>query len=293
MQIYSDEPAPSEIEWSIITVSYNSEAELGRHWAAFRPRSNIEWIVVDNNSTDDSVAVARALGARVIELDANVGFGAANNQGFSEALGDYVAFVNPDVTINLPDLPILQGHLDSHPTDLAAPQLLDRDGSPQPNGRGAPFLTWKILHRLAPSKLDGRYRFFAQPHEALEVVWLTGAVIAGKSERLRFLGPWDDSFFLYYEDLDLGIRNLEAGGRSIVIGDARWCHGWARSTASLNLRAWKLELESMLIFYRRYPAMLVPSRWVIKRHPYMARFTAPKHDSREHHGAHTRGDTDR
>ncbi|MCK8608285.1 glycosyltransferase [Agromyces sp. C10] len=245
--------------WSLITVAFNSREQLLRHWSGLTFPEEVEWIVVDNNSADDSAGVAAEMGAHVIRLETNRGFGAANNVGFEASRAEYVAFVNPDVTPNLADLAVLRHHLEDSPDDLVSPQLLNLDGSLQPNGRGQPLLLHKIMHRIAPDRLDGTYRIFAGAGEKREVDWLIGAVVAGTRTHLRSLGPWDEHFFVYYEDKDLGIRNALARGRSVLIGDARWVHGWARETSGINLRAWKLELSSMAKFYWRYPELLLSS----------------------------------
>lgn len=246
----------SLITWSLITVTYNSVTKLREFWEGVSLPPDVEWIVVDNNSTDGSAQYAASIGASVTRLDENVGFGGANNIGFSLATGDLVAFVNPDVRPIMEDLPTLARYLHENPNDLASPQLTNNDGSLQPNGRGAPYLAKKVLHRLAPQRLDGDYRLFASEGEVVKVNWLTGACIAGTREHLVELGPWDEHFFVYYEDTDLGIRNGRLGGQSAVLGGIRWNHGWARETRSLRLRPWLLETTSLLKFYSRYPRYL-------------------------------------
>lgn len=242
-----------------MTVTYNSAAKLRNYWSKVVLPSSVEWIVVDNASTDDSAAVAHSLGARVIRLAQNLGFGAANNRGFRESRSPYVAFLNPDVTPKPRDLPTLAKFLDGHPNSLVAPQLVHDSGTPQPNGRGAPILWHKVMHRIRPSLLDGSYRLVASRGEVATADWLTGAVVAGKRAHLDRLGPWDEHFFVYYEDTDLGVRNAKTGGQSYVMGDCTWVHGWARETARFAPTAWRLELQSMLRFYRRYPHFLAPS----------------------------------
>ncbi|MEK8107831.1 glycosyltransferase [Micromonospora sp. M12] len=127
--------------WSVITVTYNSADTLRRCWGnAHKP---YEWIVVDNNSADDSVAVAEELGARVVRLPENVGFSKANNVGVRHVTSEYVLFANPDLEVGPDGFATLQGHLDAH-GGLVAPQLLGTDGTPQPNGRGfrTPRRSW-------------------------------------------------------------------------------------------------------------------------------------------------------
>lgn len=246
-------PSPT---WSLVTVTFNSAKRLRGFWSDYRPSHDVEWIVADNGSDDDSVEVAHGLGAHVIKLERNIGFGGANNVAFRQCAGKYVAFVNPDVTPMISDLPILEGLLDQERNALVAPQLLNSDSTLQPNGRGLPYLAHKVRNRTSPAQGVGTYLHYAEPGELKRVAWLTGAVIAGTRERLSALGPWDERFFVYYEDSDLGLRNEAAGGKNLVVGDIRWLHGWARETASLSLRAWRREVPSMIKFYARYPHLL-------------------------------------
>lgn len=244
--------------WTFITVSYNSAEELRRHWVAPLP-SYVEWIVVDNASDDDSAATAESLGARVIRLDKNVGFGRANNVGFTHSDGTYVAFVNPDVTVDAATLAGLEHSLGSL-GGLVAPQLVNPDGSPQPSGRAAPSLSNKILSRLNIARVRAKYYIIVEPGDERYVAWMTGAVVTGLRAELRQLGvtgPWDPRFFVYYEDSDIGLRAWQAGLTVRVNGSARWVHAWARETTRLRWRPWLLELDSMARFYSRYPAMII------------------------------------
>lgn len=241
------------IRWSVITVSYNSAAVLEKHWTAPIP-AGVEWIVVDNCSTDSSVATARALGARVIELDENAGFSAANNRGLMDASGQFVAFVNPDVVVGWDGLPRLE-QLINQTGGLVSPQLLNPDGTKQPNGRGAPSLLNKIRNRTGASR-GSTYQVTADKGETKYVAWLIGAVVAGSSAVFRKLGGWDESYFLYYEDKDISLRAWRAGIPILLCGDVTWTHSWARATKQFSLAPWKREIASASTFYRREPRLL-------------------------------------
>ncbi|PRZ11656.1 glycosyltransferase [Nesterenkonia sandarakina] len=241
--------------WSLVTVTYNSAAMLREYWSNVRLPSEVEWIVVDNASADDSVEVARQLGARVISLTRNVGFGTANNIGFRSSESKFVGFLNPDVSPKLEDLIELEEVIIST-AGIVAPQLTNPDGSLQPNGRGYPFLFDKVRNRLDPSGADSSYRIFASAKEDVPVVWFMGAVVLGTREQLENLGPWDERFFVYYEDSDLGLRAAAAGLPRTVTGRVRWVHGWARETSKLAVGPWVRELPSMVKFYSRYPRLL-------------------------------------
>ncbi|BCB79096.1 hypothetical protein GCM10022251_19210 [Phytohabitans flavus] len=242
----------SRHRWSVVTVTYNSADTLRQCWSGAKP---YDWIVVDNDSTDDSVAVARELGARVVRLPANVGFSKANNAGVRESDADYVLFANPDLEVEPDGLERLQAHLDTH-GGLVAPQLLGTDGEPQPNGRGFPYATAKLGNRKVwpLSNMHAGYRVTATPGTAVWVVWVMGAAVAAKRDTFVRIGGWNERFFLYYEDHELGLRAWREGERVALLGDVRWTHHWARATNSLRWsRAHSLELRSARTFFRMFP----------------------------------------
>lgn len=248
--------------WSLITVTHNSAEALRRHWTSQPLPANVEWIVVDNGSSDDSIDMARALGAtEVVSGHGNAGFAKANNVGVQVASGDKLAFVNPDVSVKHQDWPLLETALQAN--HLVAPQLMNDDGSLQPNGRGFPLLMDQMRNRLTSGHaLKGTYLNFADPGETLPVVWLTGAVVACARTTFEELGGWSEDYFLYYEDVDLCLRAGRLGMRVAVVGDARWMHGWARDSASMNPAALRTMASSAAKFYRRFPRLLLPKRGV-------------------------------
>ncbi|WBB72506.1 glycosyltransferase [Micromonospora sp. WMMD1128] len=257
-------------QWTVVTVAHNSAGTLRRCW---RDRKPYEWLVVDNASADDSAAVAAELGARVIRLPANVGFARANNVALREATGRYVLFANPDLEVRADDLPVLAGHLDVH-GGLVAPQLLGTDGTPQANGRGFPYATAKLGNRnVWPlSRLHASYRQVVAPGETRYVAWVMGAAVAGRTADVAALGGWNERFFLYYEDHELGLRAWRRGLAVAVRGDVRWTHHWARATNSVRWsRAHNLELRSARTFFGMFPEFLVGLPRPERRHREAAR----------------------
>ncbi|MFC7404648.1 glycosyltransferase [Georgenia alba] len=242
------------LEWSLVTVTYNSEEALRRFHGGVRFPPGTEWVVVDNASTDDSVAVAHELGARVIELPDNRGFSAANNVGLRSSRARYIGFVNPDLSVVVSDLPVLAAHLERGREHLVVPQLLEADGKVQPNGRGVPTVLRKLLNRSSRPR-DG-YRIVAGAREDRLVAWGMGAAVFGKRSTFDALGGWDERFFVYYEDHDLGLRAWRHGVPVVLHGGVRWTHGWARETTRFRFRPWLMEFHGAAQFFSRYPQLL-------------------------------------
>lgn len=262
MKTNSDPP-----EWSLITVAFNSERPLTEYWSVTPPAS-VEWIVVDNASSDGSVRAASERGAHVIQLQGNRGFGAANNEGLRHARGRYVAFVNPDVQVNYDSLNEMAREIERE-QGLVGPQLVNNDGSPQANGRGFPSLWNKVANRTS-STGSGSYRVHAEWGSTRYVCWLMGAAVASRKEWFEELGAWDERFFVYYEDSDQGLRAWRKGMTVRLLGSARWRHGWARETTQIKMEPWKRELASMWKFYTRYPILLGPEVAIRRSLPRVA-----------------------
>jgi len=224
----------------------------------------VEWIVVDNASTDGSLSAARKLGAKVIDAGRNLGFSAANNLGLAHAMGRFIGFVNPDVVVEFGELPDLEAVARAHGA-LVAPQLLNADGTEQPNGRGFPLLIAKVRHRLRGG--DSTYLLRSDDGEPRAVCWVMGAAVLGERAVFERLGAWDDRFFLYYEDKDIGLRAWKADVPVLLVPTARWKHGWARETTSLRWTPWRREIASMAKFYARYPEFLLGARASRRAHP--------------------------
>jgi N-acetylglucosaminyl-diphospho-decaprenol L-rhamnosyltransferase len=98
-----------------------------------------------------------------------------------------------------------------------------------------------------------------------------GAALCARRETFERIGGWNEAFFLYYEDHDLGLRAWRAGIPVAVLAESRWEHAWARETMRASLRPWLRELASAAKFYVRYPELLIPARRIaLRRHSRFA-----------------------
>jgi N-acetylglucosaminyl-diphospho-decaprenol L-rhamnosyltransferase len=193
-----------------VTVTHNSAPDLRRLLVSVPDARSV--IVVDAGSSDDSAAVARAAGAEVLERD-NIGYGAAANEG--------VAACGKDVTIVLnPDIELVDGSLEALAADVTSdrilvPLVLLPDGSRQDIAHNGPAGWSDLAIALGPpAALPTPLRTAVQPWRssaARRVDWPVAACIAGRTEALRRLGPFDPEIFLYSEDMDLGLRARAAG----------------------------------------------------------------------------------
>lgn len=213
---------------AVVTVIHDSAAEvelllrsLAEH---LDPAPQV--IVVDSGSRDDGAERAAAAGAEVVALDANPGFGAANNAGVARARAGVVALLNPDVVLLDGGLGRLAAAARARDA-LHAPALLGLDRRRQDSAHPLPGRPRELARALAFGPLR-REPWRARSQR--EVGWALGAALVARSETLRALGPFDAAGFLFYEDLDLCLRARAAGVPTVLHPDVRLSHAGGHST---------------------------------------------------------------
>jgi N-acetylglucosaminyl-diphospho-decaprenol L-rhamnosyltransferase len=257
--------------WTVITVTYNSLEHLIPERKGRLGERNYKWIVVDNSSTDGTVARAHEVADLVIESGGNLGFSHGNNIGLEAVDTDYVVFVNPDVTLVGDNW---QQHLEEtieRIGGLVAPQLLNVDGSEQANARGIPYLSAKVRNRARPDSDKGEEYARTGFEEPTFIGWAMGAALAGRTEDVRAIGAWDDSYFLYYEDHEIGLRAWREGLAVALDPRVRWIHDWQRATTGPSLWAWRAEFGSMKTFYSQFPELFRRRYGAGRRHAALER----------------------
>lgn len=208
-----------------MTVAYRSASTIEQ---CLRPLSGsgvAALVVVDNDSPDDTVAVVEALALPEVEVirQANVGFGAGCNTGWLALRHrvELVLFLNPDATIDPPDLARLVDWLDAHPDcGLVAP-LMTRGGAPAWTcGRPPTVLTETRpllpapLGALLPQRRTDPARTVSGPAGYVE-----GACMLARVEALAQVGGFDETYFLCFEEIDLAQR-LRAAGWGVAVETA-------------------------------------------------------------------------
>lgn len=186
-------------------------------------------VVVDNSTTPSARASARSFaadaGAALVEPGSNVGFAAGCNRGV-EALDDCGTyfFVNQDAEVGAGDLQLLAGALDADP-DLAAvsPLIITADRRIWFAGGGfVPALARLTLPAFGePSDL---VRSSDDSRLGAETDWLNGCALLVKAEAWHQVDGFDERYFLYWEDVDLSLRLLDASWSLAVEPEAQVVH---------------------------------------------------------------------
>lgn len=190
-------------EISVLTINYNTADLIQRCIESVLRQQdvNYEMLVVDNASTDNSVAVLQDYYDRVILLPnkKNLGFGRANNQAFRKSSGRYLLLLNPDAMLLTPhDLANLIRYMDEHPDyGLIGTRIVDSHQNP--------IVTVSDHY---PRQKQTTINFSCLPGEWATVL---GASVVIRREVFEKIGGFDEDFFLYAEETDLCLRIRKQG----------------------------------------------------------------------------------
>ncbi len=259
-------PQSQPLQLSIIIVNYNVRYFLEQCLFSVQKAVGglaVEIIVVDNHSTDGSVAYLAPLFPRIqfISNHDNPGFARANNQALAKCNGEYVLFLNPDTIIPEDCFEKCIAFMQAHPgTGALGVRMLDGKGRflpeskrsfPSPmaslfklTGLSAVFPRSKIFNRYALGHLDAD-----KDHEA-DV--LAGAFLFARKSILDQLGGFDERFFLYGEDIDLSFRIREAGWKNMYFAGTEIIHFKGESSGRSQTDHLKFFYSAMLVFVQKH-----------------------------------------
>jgi GT2 family glycosyltransferase len=217
------------MDLSIVIVNYRSRDALLECLAALFTDPvalDAEVVVVDNDSRDGTAEALRDRWPRVrlIQNDSNLGYARAVNQGIAASDRDAVLVLNPDCVPEPGAVGRLLRHLEDHSrAGVAAPRILNPDGSLEYSARAFPdhltflFNRYSLLTRLFPNNPHSRrYLMSDWDHASTrEVDWVSGAAMMVRREAIRAVGPMDEAFFMFNEDVDW-CRRMKLGGWSVT-----------------------------------------------------------------------------
>lgn len=267
------------VDFSVVVVSWNTR-ELLRQClqsivdepgveivaASAQPggaaRLSAEIIVVDNASDDGSAEMVQAdfPQARLLANGHNAGFAAANNQAIAQARGRVLFLLNPDAYLLPGALAGLDRFLRDHPeAAVAGPNVLNPDGSWQ--AASFRFATlWDLfceavfLSVLWPrSPLFARKELGGFDRDAVrEVDWVQGCALLARREVWDAVGPLDEGYWMYVEELDWCRRAKGLGYRIFFTPDAQVVHYGKRSVARARASVLPLGFRSHFRYYRKF-----------------------------------------
>jgi GT2 family glycosyltransferase len=257
---------------SIIIVSWNAKAYLLKCLASLANETYpLEIIVVDNNSSDGSPeAVAREYPkVKLIRSPENLGFAKANNLGIKAATGDYLAFVNNDVEVFPGCIPSLVAFSAAHPrVGVVGPQIFGGKGGLQKSYWGFPTLVNRFARALAldnlfKSRAFSGYSTYGAKDDYKPVDVLQGSFLLVKREALDRVGPWDEDFFIYGEDVDWCRRFWDDGWEVMFLASARAIHYGGSSSANAPVRFYIEKQKADLQYWRKHESPLAVQGYIV------------------------------
>jgi hypothetical protein len=229
--------------------------------------------VVDNSSTDGSVAMLQSQFPRTLLLEAdNSGMGSGNNRGLRALRDGWQPFallvLNPDTVVRPGALRHLVEFLRSQPqAGVAAPKLLNPDGSLQHAGFHFPALTQALFDlfpptgavaRLQDTPLNGRYPASTyQRGVPFRVDHTLGAAFAVRGEAINQCGLFDETYHMYCEEIDWQWRLARAGFERWIVPAAEVIHYGGQSTAQARAASYAQLWTSRRRLYNRYQSPVV------------------------------------
>lgn len=256
---------------AIVTVTYSPGRTIGDLLDSIPAATsrNPEIYISDNGSTDGAIeaALERHPHVRVLWNRENLGYGRAINRAVSQMSDDidWVLIVNPDSRFAPSSIDTL---LDAASSDASAgsagPLIVSELDEPYPSARAVPTVGLGMFHGVLAgvwprNPWSARYRGddVLARGERTYAGWLSGACVLVRRDAFRQVGGFDDRYFMYFEDVDLGTSLGKAGWRNLYVPDAKVVHIGATTASRYRERTLRAHHESAY----RYIAKTHPEWW--------------------------------
>jgi len=254
------------IDLSVVILNFNTK-DLTRQCLLSIGKSRLgryrtEIIVCDNASSDGSETMVKKEFPHVtyIQNNGNLGFAAGNNPGIRASRGRYVLLLNSDTEVEEKTFAAMISFMDKHPkAGSATCRLMLPDGNMDPachRGIPTPWAAFTYLSKL--EKIFPKTRVFGEYHEGYknmsvphEVDCISGAFFMVRREVVDAVGPLDESYFMYAEDIDWCYRIKKAGWQIWFNPDTSILHKKKQSGRSHANRDRRIVTHSYFLFYNR------------------------------------------
>ena len=266
---------------AVVVVNYNAGGYLTRCLDSVLGATgevSVEVVVVDNASRDGSASAAaeRFPEITVVHNEENRGLSPALNQGIRATTAPFVLLLNPDAEIVAGTLEGLLKVARDHPrAGAVGPLIRNPDGTVYPSGRRFPGLGQAVGHALlGPFRPNNRFSRAYRMDDwdrtsEREVDWVSLACMLVPRAAFEEVGPFDEAFFLYAEELDFCTRLARRGWTVLFTPELEVVHEGGVSTG----RSWRMTVEHSRGIYRYFAKhratgwrkVLLPPAWVVLR----------------------------
>ncbi len=241
---------------AVVIVNYESGPALVRCVEGLRSESTAEVVIVDNGSVDGSLDEIRHRFAdvEVVVPGRNLGYGAAANRGVAATTAALVLVCNPDVEVRSGALAVLAEALAAHPRlALVGPLIRDASGVRYPSARQFPSLIDAAGHALlgifVPDNRFTRSYQLAHLGDAAEVRmvdWVSGACFMTRRSAFEQVGGFDESYFMYAEEVDLCWR----------LGRSGWQVAYAPTAEVIHLQGLSTDRHPYRMIFEHHRSLL-------------------------------------
>jgi GT2 family glycosyltransferase len=244
---------------SVVIVSYRIPILLKQALASLYKYNNtklFEVIVVDNASNDETTEMLLSEFTEVKSIinKVNLGFPAANNQGFSIASGKYIFMLNPDTEFISPLIDNLLSYLENNSSiDLIAPKLLNSDRSHQISTWRFPNVLSVSLDLMHLNSLNGRhfYKDKNPEFQSFDSESMSGAALFFRKECLISTKGLDESMF-WIEDVEFCFRLKQLGFKSMYLHEFELIHHSGQSAKKNYKISISNQIYNKIKYFRKH-----------------------------------------
>jgi N-acetylglucosaminyl-diphospho-decaprenol L-rhamnosyltransferase len=266
----------------VVTVTYSPGPHLDRFLASLShaTQRRVSVLMADNGSTDGApeAAVERYPDVRLYSTGANLGYGTAVNRAVAQFSVDgedgaeWVIVANPDVQWGPGSIDALLDAAARWPRAAAlGPLIRDPDGSVYPSARLLPSLIRGGMHAVVGpiwpnNPWSTAYRQERREPSERPVGWLSGSCLLVRRKAFDQIGGFDERYFLYMEDTDLGDRFGKAGWLNVYVPSAEVLHHKGHATRRESARSLMAHHRSTYMFLadRHSGWWRAPLRWTMR-----------------------------
>jgi hypothetical protein len=260
---------------SIVIVSWNTKAMLLNCLHSIfeaNGRCVLQVIVVDNGSSDGSPEAVQNQFPDVdlIQAKENLGFAKANNIGIKLANGRHICLINSDVVVSSGCLDHMSAYMDAHNSvGMVAPKILNSDLTLQLSCREFPSLWNSFCRALALDSMFPNLQFFSGslmqfwPHDkSRSVDVVSGCFWMLRKEAVADVGPLEEQFFMYSEDVDYCKRYWKKGWEIVYLPEVDSIHHGGASSSLHPVRFQIEGLKARLQYWRKHHGRLAQAAFV-------------------------------
>lgn len=270
-------------ELTVVTVTYSPGPHLDRFLASLAHATDrsVTVVMADNGSTDGAPeeALERYPNARLLRTGGNLGYGSAVNRAVAQYVEDsepggpeFFVVANPDVQWGPRSIDLMLEAAQRWPVaGSLGPLIRDPDGTIYPSARHQPSLVRGGMHAVVSpvwksNPWTAAYRQERMQPSERPVGWLSGSCLLLRKAAFDEIGGFDERYFMYMEDVDLGDRLARAGFQNVYVPAAEILHDKGHATGRDPARNLAAHHRSTYTFLadrhpRRWQA---PLRWAIR-----------------------------